>query len=193
MLVVAHLPEREAVAPQVPAAPVLRVEPLRVAAVDAVECLREGVAEALDDEVVVVRHQAEHVRPEPESAHGLPELREELAPVVPVEVDPSPLDAARRHVPDAVVRERGAREPSHRSTVGRLAGLRARVDELERNRCTSTCLERSRPGTVPGRDRSGRVRKAARLEDAAEQAAAREADHPVEGDGEPTRRERHVA
>jgi len=72
VVVVAHLPEREAVAPEVAAAPVLRVEALRVAAVDAVERVREGVAEALDDEVVVVRHQAERVRPEAEAVHRLP-------------------------------------------------------------------------------------------------------------------------
>ena len=54
-------------------------EALRVAAVDAVERLRERVAEALDDEVVVVRHQTEGVGPEAEAVHRLPQLGEELA------------------------------------------------------------------------------------------------------------------
>ncbi len=61
MLVVAHLPQREAVAPEVAVARVLRVEVLGVDAVDSVERSREVIAEALDDEVVVVRHQAESV------------------------------------------------------------------------------------------------------------------------------------
>jgi hypothetical protein len=61
VLVVAHLPQREAVAPEVAATRVLRVEVLGVDAVDAVERARQVIAQALDDEVVVVRHQAESV------------------------------------------------------------------------------------------------------------------------------------
>ena len=61
VLVVAHLPEREAVSPEMAGARVLRVEVLGVEAVDAVQRARERVAGALDDEVVVVRHQAEGV------------------------------------------------------------------------------------------------------------------------------------
>jgi hypothetical protein len=65
VLLVANLPEREAVSPEVAAPPVLRVERLRVDAVDAVHGARQRIAEALDDEVVVVRHQTERVDVEP--------------------------------------------------------------------------------------------------------------------------------
>ena len=113
MLVVAHLPEREAVAPEMAAARVLRVEVLGVDAVDAVECSREVIAEALDDEVVVVRHQAESVDVQAEPLDRLPELGEEAASVVAVEVDRAACDTACRRVPDAVVGKRRARQPGH--------------------------------------------------------------------------------
>jgi hypothetical protein len=71
VFVVAHLPQSEAVAPEVAAARVLRVEGLCVDAVDAVECSREVVAQALDDEVVVVRHQAEGVDVQPKAVDRL--------------------------------------------------------------------------------------------------------------------------
>ena len=113
MLLVAHLPQREAVTPEVAAAGVLRVEVLGVDAVDAVQRLREAVAQALDDEVVVVRHQAESVDVQAEPLDRLPELGEEATAVVAVEVDLSPFDAARRRVPDAVVGKRRAGQPGH--------------------------------------------------------------------------------
>jgi hypothetical protein len=113
VLVVAHLPEREAVTPEVATARVLRVEVLCVDAVDAVERSRELIAQALNDEVVVVRHQAESVNVEAEPFDCLPELGEEAAAVVAVEVDRAAFDAARRGVPDAVVGKRRARQPWH--------------------------------------------------------------------------------
>ena len=58
MLVVTDLPEGEAVAPEVAAAVVLRIERGRVDAVHAMERAGEQVACAFDHEVVVVRHQA---------------------------------------------------------------------------------------------------------------------------------------
>ena len=113
MLVVAHLPQREAVTPEVATADVLRVEVLGVDAVDAVERAREVIAQALDDEVVVVRHQAESVDVQAEPFDCLPELGEEAAAVVAVEVDRAASDAARGGVPDAIVGKRRARQPGH--------------------------------------------------------------------------------
>ena len=113
MLVVAYLPQREAVTPEVAAADVLRVEVLGVDTVDAVKRTREVIAEALDDEVVVVRHQAESVDVQAEPLDCLPELGEEAAAVVAVEVDRAAFDAARGRVPDAVVGKRRARQPCH--------------------------------------------------------------------------------
>jgi hypothetical protein len=113
VLVVADLPEREAVTPEVTTARVLRVEVLGVDAVDAVERSRELIAQALNNEVVVVRHQAESVNVEAEPFDCLPELGEETAAVVAVEVDGAAFDAARRRVPDAVIGKRRARQPWH--------------------------------------------------------------------------------
>jgi hypothetical protein len=97
----------------VAAAPVLHVEPLGIDPVDAVQRARQRVPGALDDEVVVVRHQAQRVDVEPEPLDGAPELSEELAAVVAVEVDLSPLDAAGRRVPDAVLGKGRSGDASH--------------------------------------------------------------------------------
>jgi hypothetical protein len=113
MLVVAHLPEGVAVTPEVAAARVLRVEVLGVDTVDTVKRPGEVIADALDDEVVVVRHQAESVDVQAEPLDCLPELGEEAAAVVAVEEDRAAFDAARGRVPDAVVGKRGARQPGH--------------------------------------------------------------------------------
>jgi hypothetical protein len=115
VVLVADLPQREAVSPEMPAAPVLRVEALGVEAVHPVERGRERVAGALDDEVVVVGHQAERVGVQAEAADRPPELGEELPAVVAVEEDLPPLDAARRRVPDPVLGKRRSRHASHPS------------------------------------------------------------------------------
>jgi hypothetical protein len=62
VLVVANLPEGEPISPEVAAATVLLVEALRVEAVDAVQRAGERVSRRFDDQVVVVRHQAERER-----------------------------------------------------------------------------------------------------------------------------------
>lgn len=59
MIVALHDPRREAVAEEVAAAVVAPVERLRVDAVQAVHAVGEAPELRLDDEVVVVRHQAE--------------------------------------------------------------------------------------------------------------------------------------
>ncbi len=113
MLLVAHLPQREAVSPEVPAPAVSRVERLGVEPVHSVQRAREQLARAVDHEVIVVRHQAQGVDVELESVDGPPELSEELSPVVAVEVDLSPLDTARRRVPDAVLGKGRSGEAGH--------------------------------------------------------------------------------
>ena len=127
MLVVAHLPERKTVSPEVAAARVLRVEVLGVDAVDAMERLREAIAQALDDEVVVVRHQAESVDVQAEPFDRLPELSEEAAAVIGIEIDSAACDSTRRRVPDAV-----SRETSSAATV---ASSKARGKEAVRSPC----------------------------------------------------------
>jgi hypothetical protein len=82
------------------------------------------IAQALDDEVVVVRHQAERVDMQAEPFDRLPQLGEEAAAVVPVEVDSAALDTARGRVPDAVVRKRGAGQPAD---VSQARGQRSRA------------------------------------------------------------------
>ena len=157
MLVVANLPQREAVTPEVAAARVLRVELLGVDAVDAMERLREVVAQALDDEVVVVRHQAESVNVEAEAFDCLPQLGEEAAAVVAVEVDGAAFDTARRRVPDAVGGERRARQPWHAEKLEAKKQCGTRVETLAHNFDPRTRPAETRPGTVPGRVRCGHV------------------------------------
>jgi hypothetical protein len=149
MLLVPDLPEREAVAPQMAAPVVLRVEVLRVDAVDAVERAGEPVAPAFNDEVVVVRHQAEGERAQLEPFHRPPQLRQEREPVFAVEVHVSLLDAARRHVPDTVGREARAGESRHRPTVASGVGPKHPVKDKLHNRCTSDLSAPSTSGDCP--------------------------------------------
>ena len=139
---------------------VLRVEVLRIDAVDAVERSRKLIAKALNDEVVVVRHQAESVNVEAEPFDCLPELGEEAAAVVAVEVDGAAFDAARRGVPDAVVGKRRARQPWHAAKLEAEKPHETRVDTLAHNFDSRTSPAETRPGTVPGRVRCGHVRSA---------------------------------
>jgi hypothetical protein len=113
VLLVADLPQREAVSPEMAAAPVLRVEALGVEPVHPVQGAGECVPSAFDDEVVVVGHQAERISVQPEAVDCSPELGEELPAVVAVEEDLPPLDPARRRMPDAVLRKRRSRHASH--------------------------------------------------------------------------------
>ena len=156
MVVVADLPEREPVAPEVAAAPVPRVERLRVDAVEAVHGSRERFPWALDDEVVVVRHQAERVDVESERLYRPTEQGQEESAVLPVEEDAPPLDTARRHVPDAVGGKHGSRKPRHGSSVRPPCSRTSPVDELARNCCERHRREGTCPGTVPGHVLRGR-------------------------------------
>ena len=83
-------------------AAVAGIEVRRVGSVQALHPAREGRLTALDDEVEVVSHQAVHVHSPAELTYEAAEIDEEEAPVVVVEEDEAPVDAARRQVPDAV-------------------------------------------------------------------------------------------
>jgi hypothetical protein len=97
---------------------VASVEGLGVVAVQALEAGRELLDGRLDDEVVVVRHQAERVElpivlPDDEA-----EEPEEEAAVVVVPVDRDPPGAACGHV-EVAVREHVPGESRHRHNVRR--------------------------------------------------------------------------
>ncbi len=92
----------ETVAEEVPLAPVLLVERLRIAAVQQLHPGGKLRPVALDDEVVMVAHQAKAVHPPPVAAHCDSEQSEEVQPVEIVPVDPAAVHSARAHVVDAV-------------------------------------------------------------------------------------------
>lgn len=165
MLLVADLPEGETIAPEVSAAAVLRIEVLGVDAVDTVQGTREAVPEALDDEVVVVRHQAEREHAQVIAVDGDTQLRQEPEPVVAVSVDRLARDAPCGHVPEAVLREGGAREASHLARVEPRSTAAAGWGHIGTEMLRRTCPNWTCPGTVPrqvpfGRAASGQGRRA---------------------------------
>jgi hypothetical protein len=89
------------------------VEGLGVAAVQELHPGRELGPRALDDEVVVVVHQAEGVHAPAEALDRFREQAEEEAAVVVVEVDRALGDPAAGHVVDPVGKQ-GARQSRHR-------------------------------------------------------------------------------
>jgi hypothetical protein len=103
----------EAVGEQVAEAPVALVEGLRVAALEALDAAGELRLGAVEDEVVVRRHQAERVHRPVEALGAGSDVGEEEAPVVVVAEDRAAVDAARHHV-EVPVRQRGSRHPRHR-------------------------------------------------------------------------------
>jgi hypothetical protein len=102
VLVVVHDPRREAVAPEVSPAAVPRVEALRVDAVQSLEREAEPLDGRVDEQVVVVRHQAEREDVEVEAVDALRQQREEGAEVSFVAERAAALDASGRDVEDAV-------------------------------------------------------------------------------------------
>jgi hypothetical protein len=146
----------EALAEEVAPAPVASVEALRVAAVELLEAGRELGDRGFDDEVVVVRHQAEGVQAPVVLGDDDSEEPEERAAVVIVAVDGDLPGPARGEVEEAVG-EDVARQACHRSKVGGRAahriGPRTKVTLLTQKPCPlQPC-----PGTVPshGRERGG--------------------------------------
>jgi hypothetical protein len=92
----------EALAEQVSPAGVSSVEALGVAAVEALEACRHLCDGRLDDEVVVVRHQAKGVQAPVVLPDDRAEQPEERAAVVLVAVDPDLSGAPRGDVEEAV-------------------------------------------------------------------------------------------
>jgi hypothetical protein len=83
-------------------AAVLRVERLRVDAVEPTHSVRELLTGGLDDEVVVVSHQAEGMARPAEASDDVLEHAQEGAAIVGVAVDEDPSGAARGDVEEAV-------------------------------------------------------------------------------------------
>jgi hypothetical protein len=125
----------EAVAPEVPGARVLAVEALGVEAVEAAEPVGERLAGAGEDDVHVIRHQAEREDAPAVAGGDVAKERQEAEVVGVVAKHGAAVDASRGDVVDAVGEE-AARGAGHASTVrpggrrgplwGRFATLLAR-------------------------------------------------------------------
>jgi hypothetical protein len=110
----------EAVGEQMAEATVALVEGLRVAALEALDAAGQLGLGAVEDEVVVRRHQAERVHRPAEAFRAGADVCEEEAPVVVVAEDRAAVHAARHHV-EVPVRKRGsrhARHPAHETVRG---------------------------------------------------------------------------
>jgi len=116
---------REAVAPEVAGAGVLPVEALGVDAVEPPEAVGQGLTRAGENEVDVVRHEAERDHVPALRRRDVSEERQEQSVVGIVTEDDTAVDASGGDVVDAV-RERSPRDPGHASTV-RATGLGCRV------------------------------------------------------------------
>jgi hypothetical protein len=109
VFVVADYERGEAVAEEVAAAGVALVEGLRVGAVQPVQAAREAFEQRLDDDVVVVGHQAEGVAGPVGAPHDLGQHREKKAAVVFVTRDRATGNPADSDVIDALGGEHVAR------------------------------------------------------------------------------------
>jgi hypothetical protein len=107
---------REAVAPEVARAGVLDVEALGVDAVESAEAVGELLARAGEDEVDVVRHEAERDHVPALRGRDISEEGQEDAVVRVVSEDGAAVNAAGGDVVDAVG-EGSPRDPGHGSTV----------------------------------------------------------------------------
>jgi hypothetical protein len=105
---------------------VSEVERLRVVAVQELHSGRELLPPRLDDEVVVVAHEAERVAAPVVLHDGDAEQEEEELAVVVVEEDGDPAGAARTDVKDPVTGQLGSRSASHRANVPPAGGDRGR-------------------------------------------------------------------
>jgi hypothetical protein len=112
----AHDPGGEAVAEEVAAAAVAAVEALGVDAVQPAHARGQVGAAGVDDEVVVVAHQAERVCDPGEASDRPREDGEEEPPIVVVAEDPASVHAAAVDVVGAVRKLRPC-DPRHRPTV----------------------------------------------------------------------------
>jgi len=111
VVVVLDDPAGEALAEEVAPALVAAVERLRVDAVEAVHAVGEAPELGLDDQVVVVRHQAEGVDAPVVPLDGLSEQAEEEAVLGGRQEGGGLRDAPRGHVVDAFRRQGVPRTP----------------------------------------------------------------------------------
>jgi hypothetical protein len=142
----------EAVLEEVARAVVALVEPHRVEAVEAVHSVGEPLSGRRDDEVDVVRHQAERARRPFEALHGVPEEEDEGFVVAVVEEDLGPSDAPSRYVVRAVSQEvsRAARHVLNVRQRGRSVPPRAPFGTHSRRfRHDRHGAKRHGGGTVP--------------------------------------------
>jgi hypothetical protein len=113
----------EAVGEQVAEAPVALVELLGVAAEEPLQTARELRLGAVEDQVIVRRHETERVQLPAEALDAGLQEDEEPAPVVVVAEDRAAVDAARHDV-EVAVRKRGPRHASHASIKAPIPRLR---------------------------------------------------------------------
>jgi hypothetical protein len=130
----------EAFAEQMALAPPAEVEALRVTATQVLDAGRELRLRRVDDDVVVVRHQAEHVDSPLVAVDRLREEREERAAVMVVADDVGAVHAAGRHVVDGGRRELGAEDSRHlAATLARENVGKPAVEEESRFRDARPC------------------------------------------------------
>jgi hypothetical protein len=113
---------REAVAEEVPPAPVAAVEALRVDAVEPLHPDRKVLARGLEHQVVVVVEQAERLQAPARPDGDACEQAEELATVLVAHDDRALLDAPRADV-EVAVREERAERTGHGARRYRLPNL----------------------------------------------------------------------
>jgi len=139
----------KAVAPEVAGARVLAVEALGVEAVEAAEPVGERLTGAGEDDVHVVRHQAERVDVPAVAGGDVAKERQEGEVVGVVAEHGAAVDASRGDVVDAVGEE-AARRAGHASTVARADGVALCGDESRRSLHGRHGCSGREPGTVPG-------------------------------------------
>jgi hypothetical protein len=150
-------PRREAVCEEVPEAPVALVERLRVAALEPLNAPRELGLGAVQDDVVVRRHEAERVQRPAVSLGARPHVGQERAPVVVVPENRAAVHAATGDV-EVAVRKRGsenARHASIQAALGPPQGACGRTGALSAHLAPShPDVSRVRPWFSPAATRS---------------------------------------
>lgn len=139
-------PRREAVREQVSEAPVALVERLRIAALQALETTRELHPRAVEDEMVVRRHEAKRVERPVIPLGARPHVGQERAPVVVVAEDRAAVHAACHDV-EVAVRKRGSQDARHATNQSALDSPRR---PLGTNRRTLVTPRTVSPGRVQG-------------------------------------------
>jgi hypothetical protein len=126
-------PAPESLAEHVPPTAVLTVEALCVPPVEQLQSFREVFARCVEDEVVVVRHQAEGVTCPLVLFAGMAQQPEEDSAVIVVPIDRHLCHASGGDVKDSI-RPDVARDASHSLTVRtqRLPGLVRNADHVSR-------------------------------------------------------------